>query len=273
MLSIITAVHNGLAINQLFLKNLKRYTASEYELIVIDNNSTDGSKEFFKAAGAKVIENKENYSYPYTQNQGIEAARFKSFAFLNNDIVVPPSWDKQLLKTMKVHSLDVATPCGIERIETYKASKAIRRRWKLIKNPISFLFGVNSFTLELMTKLMYGNWERFSEKRYHSFGDQVLEGFVGNSVIMTRDGIDKAGLWDTRIQAADFDLYMRVKKRAIEAGDIKPVHICLGTFHHHFIRLTVRSKPPRFADEGSLISLEKKWGDKLDLYLKDNLNF
>ncbi len=273
MISIITAVYNGLPMNKLFVRSLKRYTSGEFELIVIDNGSTDGSKEFFKSEGAKVIENKANYSYPYCQNQGIEAASYKTYAFLNNDIIVAPEWDRKLLHIMKTHELDVITPCGIERIETREASLQIRRRWKLIKNPISFLFGINELTLNLMFRLMYKNWEKFSSARYDQFHAEILEGFVGNSVIMSEQGIQKAGMWDERIQAADFDLYMRVKKRSLEHNDIKPVHIALGVFHHHYIRITSKSKPPKFADITNLISLEKKWGDQLDFYLKDNTNF
>lgn len=255
--------------NQIFLSYLQRYTTSEFELIIIDNGSTDGSTEFFRASGAKVIQNKGNYSYPYCQNQGIAAAKYKTYAFLNNDIIVPPAWDKKLLSIMEANDLEVITPAGIERLETIEATKQIQRRWKRIKNPIRFLFGINKTTLNLMFRLMYSDWEKFNAQRYERFGTNVLEGFVGNSVIMKESAIQKVGLWDERIQAADFDLYMRVKKRSMELGDIKPMCIALGVFHHHYIRLTLRSKPPRFTDADKLITLEAKWGNDKEIYLKD----
>ena len=43
MLSIIVAVHNQLGHNQLFLEGIQRYTTGPYEVIVIDNHSSDGS--------------------------------------------------------------------------------------------------------------------------------------------------------------------------------------------------------------------------------------
>jgi hypothetical protein len=61
------------------------------------------------------------------------------------------------------------------------------------------------------------------------------------------------------MQGADFDLYLRSKKRSIEQGDIRPIHIALDTFNHHFIRLTVKAKPPKFSDSNRLIPLESKW--------------
>lgn len=272
MISIITAIHNGLAVNELFLASLKKYTYHPYELIIIDNNSTDGSKEFFKKNGAVVIENKQNYSYPYCQNQGIEKAKYDIYAFLNNDIIVAPQWDKRLIEVADEHQLEVITPCGIERIESSRATVLIRRRWNLIKNLLIFM-GKTKRVLSSMHRLMYGNWEAFAGQRYQRFGNQAMEGFIGNTVLMRKSAIDKIGLWDERLQSADFDLYIRLKKRNLEVGDIKPLHLALGVFNHHFIRLTVNSKPALFEDRDKIITLEEKWGKEgLKKYLADNVS-
>ncbi len=271
MLSIITAVHNQLDMNKLFLENLRKYTVNPFELIIIDNCSDDGTCEFFEQEGAVVIRNEANYSYPYCQNQGIKAARFDTLAFLNNDIIVCPQWDWKLLECMQVNGLDLITVCGIERVENPAATKHLGRRWKLIKNFISRI-GINRRTLLLMHRLMYGNWEQFNTRREQLFKNKVIEGFVGNSVVFNRIALEKLGYWDERIQAADFDLYIRSKKRNMEQGDIQPCHIALGVFNHHYIRITAKSKPPAFADTDRMIPLEKKWSEEeLKLYLKDNV--
>ena len=268
MISIIAAVHNQLPINKLFYDSLVKHTYHPFELIIIDNNSSDGSREFYKSVGATVIENKENYSYPFCQNQGIKIAKHDVFAFLNNDIIVPPLWDKRLLEISELHGLEVFTPCGIEKTETPESTKKMWKKWNIIKNIIS-RFGRNEKTFKLMHSIMYGNWEKFSNARYNNFKTKIIEGFVGNSVIMKRSAIEKIGLWDERLQAADFDLYLRTKKRNIEFGDILPIHTVLGVFHHHFIRITAKSKPVKFADAGNIISLDQKWGNEKEIYLKD----
>ncbi|MCC9168354.1 glycosyltransferase family 2 protein [Pontibacter harenae] len=266
MISVIVAVYNQLAVNKIFYENLQKYTRNPFELIIIDNNSTDGSREYYKSVGATVIENDQNYSYPYCQNQGIRVAKYDVLAFLNNDIVVATDWDAKILETMQAHDLDVITTCGIERLETQEETQRYSRRWKGIKNFVGAV-ARNGFTFKLMAKLMYGNWEKFCAQRYQRFGTSIIEGFAGNSVIMTRRGIEKVGLWDERIQAADFDLFIRSKKRHEEHKDVKPMHAALGVFNHHFIRITLKSKPPVFADASKMISLEDKWTkEELEYY-------
>ena len=117
---------------------------------------------------------------------------------------------------------------------------------------------------------MYGNWERFAESRWHKHGTSVREGFVGNTVVVKREALDKIGWWDERINAADFDLYLRTKQRFLDYGDIKPLQITLGVFNHHYIRMTLNKNCPEFKDLGNLISLEEKWGtQKLEKYLNN----
>jgi GT2 family glycosyltransferase len=258
MISIITAVHNQLAMNQLFFEKLKQYTHHPFELIVIDNASTDGSADYFASVGAAVIRNPLNYSYPVSQNQGIALAKYDWLVFINNDIIVSPDWGRILLESMQANHLEVATVCGIEQLENAQVTKKTKRRWQLIKNLVS-LFGISYRTLVLMHKLMYGNWERYCARRNQLFKHQIKEGFVGNTVVMHRDAIEKIGLWDERIQGADFDLYMRSKTRALTVGDIRPVHICLDVFVHHYIRLTVKGGYPPFADKDKLIPFQNKW--------------
>ena len=276
MISIITAVHNQLAMNRIFWHYLSKYTKNPFELIIIDNDSSDGSREFFASIGAKIIANPGNYSYPYCQNQGISLATYENIAFLNNDIIVSPNWDQTLLSSMEFNHLDVATSCGIEQIENAESTRQLKNRWKAIKNILSIL-GINRWNLLLMHKLMYPNWERFCAARYKQFKLQIKEGFVGNTVIMKKSALAKIGTFDPRIQGADFDLYLRTKQRSLEHHDMQPMAVCLDVFNHHYIRLTLKTnnllknRPPKFVDQDNLISLADKWDAKYLQYL-DALN-
>jgi glycosyltransferase involved in cell wall biosynthesis len=257
-LSIITAVHNQLPMNQIYWENLIRNTKNTFEVIVIDNASTDKSADFFESMGARVIRNSENYSYPASQNQGIAIAKGEWLAFLNNDIIVSPEWDETLILNALHNQLDVLTSCGIERVEDKNATKKLRRRWNRIRG-LTSLFGTGRSSLLMMHKWMYGNWFAFTEKRKETFKNQAIKGFVGNTVMLSRRGLEILGPWDETQQAADFDLYLRTAMRARDVGDIRPMHIALDCFNHHYIRLTLKGGYPPFIDKDKLIPFDQKW--------------
>lgn len=263
MISIITAVHNGLPFNQLFLEALRRYTHHPFELIIIDNASTDGTKEFFEQEGCIVIANSVNHNYPYSQNQGMARATGDPLFFLNNDVIVSPQWDKRLMETAAQHGIDVLSASGVENMGDAATTQATSRRWKRMKNPLLVL-GTGKRTLQLMHRLMYGNWKKFNEKRFQKYGHAVVEGIVGNNVMMTRRAVRILKGWDDRIQEADFELFMRIKKRSLEVGDIKPCHIALGVYIHHYIRMTAKYavKAAPFARRDEMISIFDKYSQQ-----------
>ena len=257
-LSIITAVYNQLPMNQIYWENLVKNTKHAFELIVIDNASTDASADFFESVGARVIRNPGNYSYPVSQNLGIAIAKGEWLAFLNNDIIVSKDWDDTLIANAEHNQLDVITSCGIERIESKAATKQLRRRWNRIRGLLG-LFGTGRNSLLLMHKWMYGNWAAFCKNRQDKFKHQAVEGFVGNTVMFSRRALAILGPWDETQQAADFDLFLRTAWRARDVGDIRPMHIALDCFNHHYIRLTMKGGYPPFVDKDKLIPLDQKW--------------
>ena len=268
-ISIITAVYNQLAMNQIYWENLKKNTQHPFELIVIDNASTDASADFFESVGARVIRNPGNYSYPVSQNQGIAVAQGEWLAFLNNDIIVSEGWDETLIANAVHNQLDVITSCGIERVESKEATKKLRRRWNRIRGLVG-LFGTGRNSLLLMHKWMYGNWSAFCQSRRERFKHQAVLGFVGNTVMFSRRALDILGPWDETQQAADFDLFLRTAMRAREVGDIRPMHIALDCFNHHYIRLTMKGGYPPFVDRDTLIPLDQKWTAEQRALLVEN---
>jgi len=74
------------------LASLERQTGVEFETIVVDNGSTDGSAEMAEREfGRCVIRNAENRGFCAANNQGIAAARGEFIALLNNDAEAEPA--------------------------------------------------------------------------------------------------------------------------------------------------------------------------------------
>lgn len=258
LFSIITTTFNQRSMNRLFAKRVQEYTRGRYELIVVDNGSTDGSIEYFESVGAKIVRNDGNYSYPYCQNRGAERAAGDYLVFANNDIIVSPRWDERVHLVMKTHELDVAACCATDRMETDERTRKQQWKWRWVREPLSRI-STSEQMLARMHRLMYGDWEKFSERRFLEFGTEVKEGIAGCNVIFTRRGWDLLRPWDERINAGDFDVFLRAKERQMQKGDIQPPHLLLGIYFHHFIRLTARQVYPPYADRAKLVKLEEKW--------------
>jgi hypothetical protein len=106
--SVIVPCFNQLAFTKLCLQALIRNTRPAWELIVIDNGSTDGTGEYLAGlhdggrVPVTVITNPENLGFPAAVNQGLKAARGEYLVLLNNDAVVTDGWLDQLIALTRV---------------------------------------------------------------------------------------------------------------------------------------------------------------------------
>jgi len=75
------------------LASLAKQREAEFETIVVDNGSHDGSPELAETEfGVRVIRNSRNRGFCAANNQGIAAARGEFVALLNNDAEADPGW-------------------------------------------------------------------------------------------------------------------------------------------------------------------------------------
>ena len=108
--SIIIPVFNKVELTQQCVTNLADVTnGCSYEVIVVDNASTDDTKAFLSKLGGdiQIISNPENYGFAKACNQGAAAANGRYLVFLNNDTIPKPGWLRALLNEVEGHQ-DVA---------------------------------------------------------------------------------------------------------------------------------------------------------------------
>ena len=73
--SIVILTHNQLQFTRGCIESIHRNTPEPFELIVVDNGSTDGTPEYLRTiANATVIVNTENLGFPAGVNQGLRCA-------------------------------------------------------------------------------------------------------------------------------------------------------------------------------------------------------
>jgi GT2 family glycosyltransferase len=99
LISVIIVNWNRRELLRACLRSLADQIGVDFETIVVDNGSTDGSAELAETEfGARVIRNAENRGYCAANNQGMAAARGEFIALLNNDAEAAPGWLAALVR-------------------------------------------------------------------------------------------------------------------------------------------------------------------------------
>lgn len=94
MFSIIIPVFNNVAYTIACLRDLSHLSRDEYEVIVVDNGSTDGTKKYLETNSLiKYKRLDKNYGFAVACNIGYSLAAKDNIMFLNNDIKVNADFD------------------------------------------------------------------------------------------------------------------------------------------------------------------------------------
>ena len=88
-ISIIVVLYGKAHLGLLCIESILRNADVPYELILVDNNSTDRTGEMLEHLdGVQMIRNRENLGFGYACGQGAERARGEFLCFLNNDALL-----------------------------------------------------------------------------------------------------------------------------------------------------------------------------------------
>lgn len=156
--SIVILTYNQLNYTKLCIESVFKATSpirTPYELIVVDNASTDGTIEYLKgletAKQIHVIYNKENVGFPKGNNQAAAVATGQHICLLNNDTILTNGWLEDLLRVLRGDPKIAAVGpyCNhssghqkVEGIEPYKDDKeleALSRKFNTPTKEVNFL--------------------------------------------------------------------------------------------------------------------------------------
>jgi GT2 family glycosyltransferase len=140
--SVIIPNWNGHSLLTECLAALRAQTFRDFEIIVVDNGSRDGSVEWLaeQAPDVIVIRNETNLGFAVANNQGFRAARAPLLVALNNDALPEPAWLQVLVETAAREMWAGMLACRIVRrdpagvidslgIEVDRAGVAWNRAW------------------------------------------------------------------------------------------------------------------------------------------------
>jgi len=106
LVSVIIVNFNGKKHLEKCLDSLIKIDYQNYEVVLVDNNSTDESVEFVKKEypSITIIKLNANYGFAEPNNIGAKNAKGDFFLFLNNDTVVNPNFISVMVNQLKKDS-------------------------------------------------------------------------------------------------------------------------------------------------------------------------
>lgn len=185
----------------------------DFEVILVDNGSTDGSVEYASAAfpEVQIIHNQENLGFAAGNNVGIKASRGKFIATLNNDTEVDPLWLEELVAAM-----------GSSPRVGMCASKMLLYHQPHI---------IDSAGIDINAAAIA--WDREGGKldREEEFRPVEVFGACAGAALYHREMLDEIGLFDEDyfIYLEDVDLAWRAQLRGwrclyVPTAEVKHIH-------------------------------------------------
>ncbi len=240
--SIVIATHNQLSFTRECLDSIKRFTDEPYEIIVVDNASTDGTVEYLNERGdVRVIQNSENHGFPAAANQGIREASGMQILLLNNDTIVTTGWLRRMIRALRSNpAIGLVGPCSNQVSGMQKVMVHYESRTDL--DAVAWLLG----------------------KEYDAAREST-DRLVGFCLLVSRGVVDKIGLLDERFGMGcyeDDDYTLRALKAGFQAV------IAADAFVHHFGSATFMASEIDFG--GLMRENEQIFRKKWELPQRDN---
>ena len=184
MLSVVVPLYNKRNSIIKTIQSVLRQTVSDFELIVVDDGSTDNSLAVVKAVNDERIRviPKDNGGVSSARNVGIKAAKSEFVALLDGDDI----WDKTFLEEQ------------LKLIEAF---------------PEAAMWGVNYAFVkgDNCTPCDQGMGDGFRGYVENYFCTSHNDLFCSSSVVIRRDIFEKVGYFDERISASeDLDMWYRI---------------------------------------------------------------
>ena len=183
------------------------------QIIVIDNNSSDGSKEFFadKFPNVKFVWSKENVGFSKANNIGLALAQGKYILFLNPDTIVANDCFKKCINFFEMHQNTGAL--GIRMIDgSGKFLKESKRGFPSLFPSLFKLFALA--TLFPKSKI----FARYYLGNLSEYENHIVDVLSGAFMLMEKKVLDKIGGFDEDffMYGEDIDLSYRVQNAGLK---------------------------------------------------------
>lgn len=202
--SIIIPTFNGLDLLKRCVASIRTYTSNmDYELIVADNASTDGTAAWCLEQRIPFISMPRNEGFPAACNQGMRMAEGDTLILLNNDTVVTVQWLANLTQALySAPDIGIVGPVtnyasGVQQVNcrfadlnefhqlARQANRSDPSRWQEVKRVVGICF---VFRRSLMDRIGFLD-ERFSPGHYEDDDYCFRAREAGCRLLVCRDSL------------------------------------------------------------------------------------
>ena len=194
LVSIIIPCFNALKYTKLCLKSILTNTSFNYELILINNGSSDGTKQYFQEIKEKistvkylknltVLQFDKNLGVAKALNTGIKISKGNYICYLNNDVIVSEKWLNNLTNKMKQNNKIAIIGTLFNAYEDKQFVKLIEKDLKEVSRIANFISLKNRNKLKkaktihglcmLIRKNIFKKVGLFNENFYPCFGEDI----------------------------------------------------------------------------------------------------
>jgi len=198
--SVIILSWNGMKYLEDCLNAVLAQDYPDFEVIVVDNGSTDASPDFVSAhyPQVRLIRNKYNLGFAAGNNVGLKAAMGDVLILLNQDTIVRPGWMKALVGTLKKETVGIAG-CKI----LYPDGRTIQHAGGWIEWPLGLTFHYGQGEQDM------GQWDTPRQVDY----------VTAAAMAFRRDVLERVGFLDEEFWPGyfeDTDFCLRARKMGYE---------------------------------------------------------
>ncbi|MGQ9727157.1 MAG: glycosyltransferase [Candidatus Fervidibacter sp.] len=211
LVSIIVLNWNNLKYLRRCVESVFAYTRPPFELIIVDNGSTDGSIDYLRELvsqhrNVKVVLNERNVGAPAGRNCGLAVAEGDFLVFLDSDTVVTENWLDWLLRWMEIDpTIGMIGPCS-----NFASGQQVEVTYRNLKE-------MHEFAQKWHTQNCGRGWEKGA--------------LIGFCVLMRRSVVEAIGGMDARfglIMHEDIDYSFRARAAGFRCW------LAVDTFIHHY---------------------------------------
>lgn len=135
--SVVVPVYNAEKYIKGMLESILHQTFTDYEIILVDDCSTDGSGKIigqFHDDRIKVFSNRQNMGIAHTRNRAIELSSGEYVALMDDDDIAPPERLEKEVQFLEQNT-DIAVVAGHCRFIDEEGRIIKNRQWNVFQNP------------------------------------------------------------------------------------------------------------------------------------------